>query len=194
MKVGVNGRNDFWARTFTESDYQAIRDAKVELVRMFSYADPDVYRRLRDENPAIDFIVRCMTREDRELPTSSSTGTPRVSPNCALSPTSLRFSTSRTTPLGAGGRLWKMPGPSATGTSRSQTGCVGLFPGSSRAFPACRPECCPMIRTTTWSGFRNAARRWVSRTGSAATATGLTSTPSCILALVCASPNTTRSR
>jgi hypothetical protein len=30
MKVGVNGRNDFWGRAFTESDYQAIRAAKIE--------------------------------------------------------------------------------------------------------------------------------------------------------------------
>ena len=58
MKVGVNGRNDFWGRGFTESDYQAIRAAKIELVKMFSFTDPAVYRRLRDENPAMDFIVR----------------------------------------------------------------------------------------------------------------------------------------
>jgi len=58
MKVGVNGRNDFWGRAFTESDYQAIRAAKIELVKMFSFTDPDVYRRLRDENPFMDFIVR----------------------------------------------------------------------------------------------------------------------------------------
>jgi hypothetical protein len=58
MKVGVNGRNDFWKRTFTDHDYQAIRGAKIELVKMLSYTDLDVYRRLREENPAIDFIVR----------------------------------------------------------------------------------------------------------------------------------------
>jgi hypothetical protein len=58
MKVGVNGRNDFWTKTFTENDHQAIRGAKIELLKMFSYVQLDVYRRLRDENPSIDFIVR----------------------------------------------------------------------------------------------------------------------------------------
>jgi hypothetical protein len=68
MKIGVNGRNDFWAKTFTEQDYQAIRGAKIELVKMFSYTQPDVYRRLREENSAIDFIVRLHDEGDHGTP------------------------------------------------------------------------------------------------------------------------------
>jgi hypothetical protein len=68
MKVGVHGRNDFWSGAFTESDYQAIRNAKIEMVKTLSYIRLDVYRRLREENPGIDFIVRLEDQGTHDTP------------------------------------------------------------------------------------------------------------------------------
>ncbi len=58
MKVGILGRNDYWGKTFTEQDYRVVREAKIELVKIFEYTDLSVFQRLRDENPALAFIVR----------------------------------------------------------------------------------------------------------------------------------------
>jgi hypothetical protein len=53
--VGVHGRND---HQFQEIDYQVVRDAKLEAIKMLSHTDPTVFRRLRDENPDIEIITR----------------------------------------------------------------------------------------------------------------------------------------
>ncbi len=58
MLVGINGRNDFWNGQFTESDYRTIREAKIEMVKLMEYTQPDVLYRLRAERPSIQFIIR----------------------------------------------------------------------------------------------------------------------------------------
>lgn len=58
MLIGINGRNDFWQGQFTENDYRVIREAKIELVKLFEFTRLEVVRRLRAEQPAIRFIVR----------------------------------------------------------------------------------------------------------------------------------------
>ncbi len=58
MLVGINGRNDFWSGQFTESDFKAIREAKVEIVKLMEYTQLDMLHRLRAERPSIQFIVR----------------------------------------------------------------------------------------------------------------------------------------
>jgi hypothetical protein len=56
--VGINGRNDFWQGQFTESDYQVIREAKIEMVKLMEYTKLSVLNRLRVERPSIQFIIR----------------------------------------------------------------------------------------------------------------------------------------
>ena len=58
MLVGINGRNDFWSGQFTESDFKAIREAKIEMVKLMEYTQLDILHRLRAERPSIQFIIR----------------------------------------------------------------------------------------------------------------------------------------
>ena len=55
VRIGVHGRNDVY---FQEQDYQLIRDAKIETLKMMSLTSPDVFARIKQENPNIEFIVR----------------------------------------------------------------------------------------------------------------------------------------
>ncbi len=68
MKVGILGRNDFWNRTFTEHDYRVIREAKIELIKIFEYTDLAVFQRLHDENPHLEFMVRLYDPEGPGAP------------------------------------------------------------------------------------------------------------------------------
>lgn len=54
-RVGVHGRND--AR-WPEEDFELIRRARIETVKVLSYTEPGVLERVRQENPGIEFIVR----------------------------------------------------------------------------------------------------------------------------------------
>lgn len=54
-KVGVHGRND---ETFEEGDYQAIREARLEVIKMMSHTRRDVFQRIKGENPDIEIITR----------------------------------------------------------------------------------------------------------------------------------------
>ena len=54
-RVGVCGRNDY---TFYEPDYQAIQIARIETLKMMSQTDVAVYKRVREINPEMEFIVR----------------------------------------------------------------------------------------------------------------------------------------
>ena len=64
MKVGIMGRNDFWNMTFTENDYRVIREAKIELIKMFEYTDLSVFQRLHDENPHLEFMIRLWSKTE----------------------------------------------------------------------------------------------------------------------------------
>lgn len=55
MRIGLNGRND---SGFHDLDYQLIREAKIETVKMMSLTQPEVFARIKQENPEIEFIVR----------------------------------------------------------------------------------------------------------------------------------------
>ena len=75
-RVGVHGRNDYWQCKFEESDYQLIREARIEHVKMMisdQAARPEVlgnavgvYKRLREINPDMDFVVRLFDAEVRD--------------------------------------------------------------------------------------------------------------------------------
>lgn len=54
-KVGVHGRND---ETFEEGDYQVIREARIEAIKMMSLTRRDVFQRIKGENPDIEIITR----------------------------------------------------------------------------------------------------------------------------------------
>ena len=54
-RVGVHARNSV---QFTESDYDLLRRAKIETLKMMSMTDPTVFGRVRQENSGIEFIVR----------------------------------------------------------------------------------------------------------------------------------------
>lgn len=54
-RVGLNGRNH---AQFAEADYELIRRARIETLKTVSITPPDVYARLRRENPNLEFIVR----------------------------------------------------------------------------------------------------------------------------------------
>ena len=54
-RVGVHGRNDV---EFYEADYNAIRTAKIETIKMMSQTRLDHFIRLRAENPNVEFITR----------------------------------------------------------------------------------------------------------------------------------------
>jgi hypothetical protein len=75
-RVGVHGRNDYWQCRFEESDYRLIREASIEHVKMMisdQAAKPEVfrnavevYKRLRDIKPDMDFVVRLFDAEVRD--------------------------------------------------------------------------------------------------------------------------------
>jgi N-acetyl-anhydromuramyl-L-alanine amidase AmpD len=54
-RVGLHARNDV---RFQEHDYEMIRQARIETLKMMSFTDVGVFQRLRSENPDIEFIVR----------------------------------------------------------------------------------------------------------------------------------------
>lgn len=54
-RVGLHARNDV---RFPEHDYEVIRRARIETLKMMSFTDVSVYNRLRREHPDIEFIVR----------------------------------------------------------------------------------------------------------------------------------------
>ena len=54
-RVGLHARNDV---RFPEHDYEMIRRARIETLKMMSFTDVSVFERLRRENPDIEFIVR----------------------------------------------------------------------------------------------------------------------------------------
>jgi hypothetical protein len=54
-KVGVHGRN---ADRFEDADYQVIREAKLEAIKMMSLTNVDVFQRIKGENPNIEIITR----------------------------------------------------------------------------------------------------------------------------------------
>ena len=68
-KVGLHARN---AVQFTEADYELIRRARIETLKTLSLTDVSVYRRLRQENPQLEFIVRLyddrLRRDSRPSP------------------------------------------------------------------------------------------------------------------------------
>jgi hypothetical protein len=55
VRIGLHGRNDI---DFADLDYRLVRDAKIETVKMMSQTQVAVYKRLRQENPSLEFIVR----------------------------------------------------------------------------------------------------------------------------------------
>ncbi len=55
VRIGLNGRNDIGLH---ELDYQLIREAKIETLKMMSLTEPAVFARIQQENPGIEFIVR----------------------------------------------------------------------------------------------------------------------------------------
>jgi hypothetical protein len=54
-RVGLHGRNH---EQFEEVDYQVIREARIETLKTMSQTKPEIYKRVKDENPDIEFIVR----------------------------------------------------------------------------------------------------------------------------------------
>lgn len=54
-RVGVHGRNH---HIFHDIDYQVIRDANLEVVKMMSQTRPEVFERIKRENPGIEIITR----------------------------------------------------------------------------------------------------------------------------------------
>lgn len=59
-RVGLHGRNH---ESFEEVDYRIVREAHIETLKMMSETHPDVFQRLKNENPDVEFIVRL--RDDR---------------------------------------------------------------------------------------------------------------------------------
>ena len=54
-RVGLHARND---RLFTGQDYDLVRQARVETLKMMSHTSVSVFEKLRRENPQLEFIVR----------------------------------------------------------------------------------------------------------------------------------------
>jgi hypothetical protein len=54
-RVGVHGRNDY---QYHGGDFNLVREAKIEAIKMMSFNPPDVFHRLRDVNADLDFIIR----------------------------------------------------------------------------------------------------------------------------------------
>ncbi len=55
VRIGLHGRND---TDYQELDYRIIREAKIETLKTMSQTKLEVYKRLRDEHPNLEFIVR----------------------------------------------------------------------------------------------------------------------------------------
>ena len=53
--VGLCGRNE---PEFRPADHALIESAKIEMLKMMSFAPPEVFRVLKEANPDIDFVVR----------------------------------------------------------------------------------------------------------------------------------------
>jgi hypothetical protein len=54
-RVGVHGRNQ---EIFHDTDYRVIREAKAEVVKMMSQTKPEVFERIKRENPHVEIITR----------------------------------------------------------------------------------------------------------------------------------------
>lgn len=54
-RVGLHGRNHEF---YEEVDYQLIREARIETLKMMSQTHPDVFKRIKRDNPDMEFIVR----------------------------------------------------------------------------------------------------------------------------------------
>ncbi len=54
-RVGLHARN---ALLFPEHDYELVQYARIETLKIMSFIDTSVYKRLRQENPDLEFIVR----------------------------------------------------------------------------------------------------------------------------------------
>ncbi|MFN2291470.1 MAG: N-acetylmuramoyl-L-alanine amidase [Anaerolineae bacterium] len=54
-RVGLHARNEVY---FPDQDYELVRRARIETMKMLSFVDPSAYKRIRQENPNIEFIVR----------------------------------------------------------------------------------------------------------------------------------------
>lgn len=55
VRIGVHAR---WDVLFEEADYRVIRLGRVETVKMMSFTRPEVFARIKRENPEIELIVR----------------------------------------------------------------------------------------------------------------------------------------
>jgi hypothetical protein len=55
VRIGIHARNDY---TFRPQDFELVREAKIETIKMMSFTDISVFKSLRQENPNIEFIVR----------------------------------------------------------------------------------------------------------------------------------------
>ncbi|MEM7032268.1 MAG: hypothetical protein AAF629_22145 [Chloroflexota bacterium] len=55
VRIGLHGRNN---GTWQEQDYQMVKTAGIETLKMMSLTAPTVFDRLKRENPNIEFIVR----------------------------------------------------------------------------------------------------------------------------------------
>jgi N-acetyl-anhydromuramyl-L-alanine amidase AmpD len=64
-RVGLHARNSVH---FPDPDYELVRRARIETMKMMSHTDVGVFDRLRRENPDLDFIVRLY--DDRLRPDS----------------------------------------------------------------------------------------------------------------------------
>jgi hypothetical protein len=54
-RVGVHGRNQ---EVFHDIDYQVIRESNAEVVKMMSQTKPEVFERIKRENPHVEIITR----------------------------------------------------------------------------------------------------------------------------------------
>ncbi|MBN1991269.1 MAG: N-acetylmuramoyl-L-alanine amidase [Anaerolineae bacterium] len=54
-RIGLHGRND---TGFHEADYRAVREAKIETLKMMSHTRPEVFKKLHAQNPGLEFITR----------------------------------------------------------------------------------------------------------------------------------------
>lgn len=54
-RVGVHGRNQ---EEFDRRDYEVIQRAKLEVVKMMSHTRPEVFQKIKEENPGIEIITR----------------------------------------------------------------------------------------------------------------------------------------
>ncbi len=68
-RIGLHARNSM---VFPEHDYELVRRARIETLKMLSIVEPSVYARLRQEHPDIEFIVRLyddrLNRDSRPSP------------------------------------------------------------------------------------------------------------------------------